>query len=278
MESGKKGTAVLASPRPSPNRPIRLHKYLAQCGVGSRRACEGLIAAGHVSVNGVPELRLGVRIDPQRDQVTVDGRPCRPERFVYLAVNKPRGVVCTCRDPQHRRTILDLVPATFGRLYPVGRLDRDSEGLVLLTNDGDTAHRLAHPRHRITKQYVVRVAGVPSAAQLQQMRRGIRSGPELLRLDEAQIVRREGVTAWCRLVLHQGRKREIRRMLEVLGFRVLRLCRTAIGPITLGKLAPGRWRHLTPLELSRFTEPPTVAGAPGGPEAPGVLPAPAARP
>jgi len=266
----------LASPKPSPNRFVRLHKYLAQCGIGSRRACEGLIAAGHVAVNGVPETRLGIRIDPRRDTVTVKGRSCRPAPFVYLAVNKPRGVVCTCRDPQRRRTILDLVPADHGRLYPVGRLDRDSEGLVLLTNDGNTAHRLAHPRYRITKQYVVQVTGVPSDVLLRQMRHGIRSGGELLRADQARIVRTDGTATWCGLVLHQGRKREIRRMFDVLGFQVLRLRRIAIGPVRLGNLAPGRWRHLTPRELSRLTGSQNDDRPPGGPQTPGVLPAPPA--
>ncbi len=229
----------------------RLQKLLAQAGVGSRRACEDLIRQGRVAVNG-QTAQLGQKADPARDHITVDGQPIRRRpRHAYIALYKPVGVVCTTRDPQGRPTVLDLVPQfTAMRLWPVGRLDADSEGLVLLTNDGELAHRLTHPRYEHTKEYKVCVEGHPDAAALRRWREGVLLDGRRTAPAQVEWLPREGDRAWLRVVLREGRKREIRRVAALLGYPVVRLIRVRIGPVRLGNLQPGEWRHLTRQELA----------------------------
>lgn len=230
----------------------RLQKYLAECGVASRRACEQLIAAGRVSVNGAVVTRPGSSVEAGADRVEVDGRPVRPEDRVYLAVHKPPGFLCTSRDPQGRPTVMDLLdrgPHPDVRLYTVGRLDGDSEGLLLVTNDGAFANLLTHPRHHVAKTYLVRTAAALSPRQLKQLRAGVVSDGEALRLLSVSPRAGQQGEHVYRVVLGEGRKRHLRRMFRGVGARVERLQRTAIGPLRLGGLEKGTWRPLSAREI-----------------------------
>lgn len=232
----------------------RLQKYLARCGVASRRSSERLIAAGRVRVNARVLDQLGATIDPDEDAVEVDGRPVRPPAAsCYVMLHKPAGVVTTARDPRGRPTVVQLVSVD-RRLYPVGRLDYDSEGLVLLMDDGELAARLTHPRHEIDKEYRVLVRGRPDSTVLRQLARGVeldgrRTAPAIFEAVEAG----PGGT-WLRVVLREGRNRQIRRMAALVGLDVIRLVRVRIGPLRLGNLAPGAWRELTPAEVAALRD------------------------
>jgi len=229
----------------------RLQKVLARAGLGSRRACERLIREGRVRVNG-RVAQLGERVDPEQAQITVDGRPLPPpEPPIYIALYKPRGVISTVRNPhERRRTVTDLVPLKV-RLYPVGRLDADSEGLILLTNDGELAYKLTHPRFGHEKEYRVLVEGRPSQEQLGAWREGV-TLPDGHRTAPARVEvhSREGGRTWLRVVLREGRKRQLREVGKLLGLPVLRIIRVRIGCLELGDLKPGEWRHLTPEEVA----------------------------
>jgi pseudouridine synthase len=247
----------------------RLQKVLATCGCGSRRECERFIADGRVAVNGVVVTELGTRADPERDRITLDGRPVQPPPLRYIALYKPRGVASTRRDPHAKRTVMDLLPPDLQHLYPVGRLDVPSEGLVLLTNDGDLANRLTHPRYGVPKVYRVTVSGVVTNAEVEMMRRGMdledgRTLPAGVVVDARDL--KEDRTR-LEVVLTEGRKRIIRRMFEALGHETLRLKRMAIGPVTLRGLRPGEWRELTPEELAMLGRP-KRGRSPAGPARP----------
>jgi 23S rRNA pseudouridine2605 synthase len=232
----------------------RLQKVLARAGVASRRAAERLVVEGRVAVNGAVVRTLGARVDPERDVLTVDGRPVRVDvRPVYVLLHKPRGVVSTARDERGRPTVLDLVRVE-QRVYPVGRLDADSEGLLLLTNDGELTYRLTHPRHAVPKEYHVLVQGRVSAPALARLRTGVRLPEGCARADAVAVLGREGTGTWLCLVLHQGWKRQVRRMLAAVGYRVERLIRVRVGGLTLGDLPVGRWRVLSPAEVARALE------------------------
>lgn len=226
---------------------------LARAGFGSRRANEVLIEAGRVTVNG-EVAALGRRVDASIDRVEVDGIPVVVrDDVVYYLLNKPRRVVTTSHDPQGRTTVLDLVPAE-PRVFPVGRLDFDTEGLLILTNDGDLAHRLTHPSRGVEKEYLVEVDGVPTRGALRSLREGVElddgmTAPARVRLAES----RSGVAA-VQLVIHEGRNRQVRRMLDAVGHPVRRLVRTRIGPVADRGLAPGAWRDLTRAEVRGLYE------------------------
>jgi 23S rRNA pseudouridine2605 synthase len=226
----------------------RLQKVLARAGLGSRRASEELIAAGRVTVNGEVAV-LGRRVDPDRDAVEVDGVPIATRAgLVYYLLNKPARVVTTADDPEGRRTVLDLVPSE-PRVFPVGRLDWETEGLLILTNDGDLTQRLTHPSHGVEKEYLAEVDGVPSRGALRRLREGVDLDDGPTAPAHVQLVQDRGDHAALSIVVHEGRNRQVRRMCDAIGHPVRRLVRTRIGPVTDRRLAPGTWRELRPSEV-----------------------------
>lgn len=237
----------------------RLQKVLARAGIGSRRACEELIADGRVTVNG-EVAGLGRRVDPQVDEVEVDGALVAvAEGLVHYLLNKPAGVVSTADDPQGRATVVSLVPPA-PRVFPVGRLDVDTEGLLILTNDGPLTHRLTHPRFGVEKEYLAEVEGRPAPGVLRTLRRGVElddgpTAPAKVSLVSPTVLR---------ITIHEGRNRQVRRMCEAVGHPVLRLVRMRIGPIVDPRLAPGRWRPLSPVEVHSLAEAAGLAGPPAG--------------
>lgn len=229
---------------------IRLQKALASSGLASRRACEELIVAGRVAVNGRVVRELGTRIDPGVDEVAVDGVtvPVAPD-LVYLAFNKPRGVLTTMQDDAGRPCVGDYVRDRAERVFHVGRLDGDSEGLLLLTNDGTLTHRLTHPSYGVPKTYLVQIDGRPPKRLAQQLRAGVQLDDGPARADAARVVAATDVAAQIEVVIHDGRNRVVRRMFDALGHPVRRLVRTSIGPLALAELRPGTLRHLSSPEV-----------------------------
>lgn len=228
----------------------RLQRYLARSGVASRRAAEDLIRRGDVAVNGATVTVLGTKIDPGRDRVAVRGRTVAPRpSFTYLMLNKPAGYLTTLRDPQGRPRVIDLLPRDGPRVFPVGRLDLDTTGLLLLTDDGALAHRLLHPAHGVWKTYRATVRGVPSGEAVRLLRRGLRLEDGPTAPARVKILGSRDGYATLEIGLHEGRKRQIRRMLEAVGHPVTALTRVAFGPLRLGGLAAGHWRPLRAEEI-----------------------------
>ena len=233
---------------------IRLQKVLAAAGIASRRAAEELIEAGRVEVNGQIVAEQGRRVDPERDTIRVDGsRVPPPRRHQYLALNKPRGVVSTMDDPAGRPSLAQYVPARAG-LFHVGRLDTDTQGLLLLTNDGEFAHRLAHPRYEVRKTYVATVEGVVDARVLKRLRGTVELDDGPVHPDAVRLMSTQGGRSMLRLELHEGRNRIVRRLLDAVGHPVVELSRIAIGPVRLGRLTPGSTRDLTRDELGALLD------------------------
>jgi 23S rRNA pseudouridine2605 synthase len=232
---------------------IRLQKVLSQAGVASRRAAEKLIADGRVSVNGKTILTMGVKVEPGKDEIRVDGRRIKgAARLRYILLYKPTGYVTTRSDPQRRRTVLDLLAGVREYVYPVGRLDYDTEGLLLLTNDGDLAARLTHPRHGVARTYEARVAGMPDREAIDRLRTGIPlDGQRTLPADVVLLNDgrrdRDGV---LRITIREGRNRQVRRMCEAVGHPVQHLKRTKFGSLADRKMKPGEWRELTMQEIA----------------------------
>lgn len=226
----------------------RLQKVLASAGVASRRQCELLITEGRVEVDGQVVTELGVRVDPQNQEIVVDGEKVAVQRHLYYMVNKPTGVVATNSDPQGRPRVVDYID-TQQRLFTIGRLDMSSEGLLLVTNDGQLANRLTHPRYEVEKTYLVEVAGQPSGDKFRQLIEGVRFAEGVARVARLHVKRRFKRSTEIEIVLKEGRNREIRRLLARIGHKVLRLKRVAMGPIKLGDLPTGAHRQLTSREL-----------------------------
>lgn len=223
---------------------LKLQVVLARAGLGSRRACEDMVAGGRVLVNG-DTAQLGRRVDPEVDRLAVDGVPVSVRHgLVHYLLNKPAGVVSTAADTHGRPTVVDLVPAQ-PRVFPVGRLDADTEGLLLLTNDGDLAHHLTHPSYGVEKEYLAQVAAAPTAAALRRLRTGVELEDGVTAPARVTLVPPDAL----RIVVHEGRKRQVRRMCEAVGCPVVRLVRTRIGPLAERRLRPGEWRELTPAEV-----------------------------
>ena len=232
----------------------RLQRALARAGFGSRRACEQLIADGRVTLNGTVAT-LGDRVGSASDRVQVDGVTVNLDPNVrYLALHKPAGVITTMDDPQGRTDITGFLPAEGPRVFPVGRLDRDTEGLLLLTNDGELANRLMHPRFGVEKEYLAEVEGVPTDRHAARLRQGIELEDGPARAASARVVAASGKRGALRIVMTEGRKREVRRLLSAIGLPVTRLVRLRVGPIKLGHLPPGAIRDLTAAEVRALAE------------------------
>lgn len=231
----------------------RLQKYMAGCGVASRRKCEDIILQGRVKVNGKIVRELGYKIDPSKDKVEVDDKVIKKEKNkIYVMLNKPEGYVSTADDQFGRPTILDLVKGVKERIYPVGRLDYDTEGLILLTNDGDFTYRMTHPAHEIDKVYCALVKGVPNEEELDRLRKGIRLENYLTSPAEVITLEKYKNTALLQISIHEGRNRQVRKMCEAVGHPVIKLKRTAIGDLRLRNLEKGKWRYLTKRELENI--------------------------
>lgn len=237
------------SPSETPQSLERLNKLLASAGLGSRRQCEELITSGRVEIDRQVVTDLGRKVDPAQHEVRVDGSPLQVGRRVYFAVNKPPGVVSTNRDPAGRTRVVDLVPAGDARVYTIGRLDQSSEGLILVTNDGELAQQLAHPRYGVEKTYHVVVAGKPEPEVLAQLRRGVHLAEGSVRAKHVKVRSERPHSTQIEIVLAEGRNREIRRMLAKTGHKVLRLRRVAIGALRLGDLPLGQSRRLSSAEI-----------------------------
>jgi 23S rRNA pseudouridine2605 synthase len=226
----------------------RLQKVLARAGLGSRRVCDDLIADGRVTVDGEVAV-LGRRVDPEHDHIELDGVPVVTQTgLVYYLLNKPARVMTTASDPEGRPTVMELVPDE-PRVFPVGRLDWDTEGLLILTNDGDLTQRLTHPSHGVEKEYLVEVEGVPSRGALRSLREGVELDDGLSAPAEIRLLQSRGDHAAIEMVIHEGRNRQVRRMCETVGHPVRRLVRTRIGLLADRDLAPGSWRVLRPDEV-----------------------------
>jgi 23S rRNA pseudouridine2605 synthase len=234
---------------------VRLQKLLAQSGVASRRKCEELMLDGHVEVDGEVVTRLGTKVDPRTAVIRVDGKRLPPvSPHVYVVLNKPRGVVSTMSDPEGRRTLADFVADRPERLFHVGRLDTDTEGLILLTNDGDFAHRMAHPSYELDKTYVAEVPGPVSRATVREVLGGVSLEDGPVTVSSFKVISSHGNKAIVELVIHEGRNRIVRRLLESVGHPVRRLTRTAIGPVRLTGLRSGQMRELTREELGTLLD------------------------
>jgi 23S rRNA pseudouridine2605 synthase len=223
---------------------------LAAAGLGSRRQCEELITAGRVEVDRHVVTELGTRVDPLGQQIRVDGVPLARPKLIYYAVNKPVGVLCTNRDPSGRPRVVDLVPAKDARLFTIGRLDLHSDGLILVTNDGELANRLTHPRYGVRKTYRVVVAGRPERDALKKLLQGVHLAEGAARAERVETKSTHGDSTVLELVLREGKNREIRRILARVGHKVLRLTRVAVGPVRLGTLPSGGYRRLTGEEVT----------------------------
>jgi 23S rRNA pseudouridine2605 synthase len=234
---------------------IRLQKLLALAGIASRRRSEELMLDGEVEVNGEVVTRLGTKVDPSADVIRVSGRRLPPiSEKVYLALNKPRGVVSTMSDPEGRRTLQDLVDDRPERLFHVGRLDTDTSGLIILTNDGDFAHRLAHPSYEVDKTYVAEVTGQLFPRVVKELLEGVTLEDGPVTVSKARIVESSPAKSIVELVIHEGRNRIVRRLLDQVGHPVTRLTRTRIGPVVLGRLGSGELRDLTTDELGELLD------------------------
>lgn len=229
---------------------MRLNKYLADCGVDSRRNCDEIIAQGRVKVNGKTVTRLGVDVDPENDSVSMDGRRLRQKRRdVYVMLHKPKGVVCTAKDDKGRKTVLDLVDVK-ARLFPVGRLDYDTEGLLLLTTDGQLAQTLTHPSHHIPKTYVARIFGELSEEEEKSLEKGVLLDGALTQPASVKVVDKDDRTSRIEITIFEGRNRQVRRMLESVGKDVEFLKRVSVGELRLGGLGRGKYRFLTEKEIN----------------------------
>jgi 23S rRNA pseudouridine2605 synthase len=234
----------------TPARPrIRLQRFLAACGLGSRRACEEFITEGRVTVDGETVAELGATVDPSSQTIALDGERLKMERKKYYVLHKPPGYLCTSSDPSGRRRAIDLLPSEGPRLFTVGRLDENSTGLLVVTNDGDLAEKLAHPRNQIFRTYHIQVAGHPTREVYESLKEGIRFAEAKFRVRSVKALKKVGQSTWLEVILSEGHNRELRRLFARVGHKVLKLIRISFGPIRLGKLKMGEFRDLSLHEL-----------------------------
>ena len=231
-------------------KPERLQKYIARCGIASRREAENIILAGRVKVNKNIITELGTKIDEDNDKVFLDGELIRPEKkLYYIMLNKPKGYVTTVKDEFERKTVLELVADIDARLYPVGRLDYDSEGLLLLTNDGNFAYKMTHPTQHIPKKYHAVVDGIADLGHVMKLRAGVEIDGYLTKPAKVEITEVRERTSQLNITISEGKNRQIRRMCEAVGLPVIKLTRVSVGRVTLGNLPKGKWRHLSEAEI-----------------------------
>lgn len=232
----------------------RLQKMISKAGIASRRAAEQLIQAGRVKINNITVTELGVKVEPGKDRVTVDGKPISAEQYIYILLYKPKGVVTTLRDPKNRKTVADLVKNIPERIYPVGRLDYNTEGLLLLTNDGELTHVLIHPSRKIDKTYVAKVNGLPSEDKLDLLRAGIKLEDGLTSPAKIDLIENnpDTDTATIEITIHEGKNRQIRRMFDAIGHSIKNLKRVKFAFLTLKGVRRGQYRHLLPSEVEEL--------------------------
>ncbi len=255
MRNTKPSQSIKAGESADTLNQMRLNKYLAECGVASRRGADDLIVAGAVQINGKKVYELGARVDVKNDRVVVDGKPVRLEtRKLYMLFNKPKGVMTTMEDPEGRPCIAEYFERIDSRVFPVGRLDYDSEGLLLMTNDGDFAQRVTHPKHEVLKTYLVKVSGHPTEEQIRKLRMGVTIVGGRVAARELEKLRGTNSDKydWFKIVIGEGKNRQIRQMFEKIGFDVMKLQRIAIGKLKMGGLARGEWVLLGPEEIEKI--------------------------
>jgi 23S rRNA pseudouridine2605 synthase len=234
----------------------RLQKILAEAGIASRRKCEEIITAGRVQVNGVVVNTLGAKADPDTDHIQVDGKSINQQQKVYIMLNKPKGVITSADDPEGRKIVSDFLKGINERIYPVGRLDYDTEGLLLLTNDGEFAHLLTHPKHHIPRTYLATVKGVPHGSLLDKLRAGVMLDDGMTapaEVEYADIIESKNETVLT-ITIYEGRNRQVRRMLEFISFPIIKLKRIKFGELFLTGVPRGKYRHLTPKEIKELRD------------------------
>lgn len=227
----------------------RLQKFMASCGVASRRKCEKLIEEGRVTVNGIVITELGFKVDCNKDYVELDGKPIKmEERKVYIALNKPKGYITASSDNRGRKTVIDLLKLK-ERIFPIGRLDYETSGLLLITNDGEIFNKVMHPRQNVNKTYIALVEGIPTDTEINSLENGVDIGGYTTALAKASVENIEGKNARVKIVIHEGKKRQVRRMCRAIHHHVIELKRTSVGKINLGNLKEGEWRYLSNEEI-----------------------------
>jgi pseudouridine synthase len=234
---------------------VRLQKVLAQAGIDSRRKCEQLILEGKIEVNGKIVHKLGTRVDPAKDHIFCYGQRIHvpsKSNMVYILLNKPKGYITSLHDEKGRPTVIELLPPSESRIFPVGRLDYQTEGLLLLTNDGELCYSLTHPKHRISRTYLVKVRGILNEASLGRLRKGIHYGQERMSLDSIRVIRSTPQNSWASVVIHEGKNNEIRKVFQAIGHSVLKLKRTKFAFLNLGTSRPGEYRFLSPDEVGKL--------------------------
>ncbi len=233
----------------------RIQKVIARAGIASRREAEKLISEGRVTLNGKVVEELGTKVDTDKDYIKVNGKLItRPEPKAYLILFKPRGYVTTTSDPEGRPTIMELLERVKGRVFPVGRLDYDTEGLIFCTNDGDLAHRLQHPSREVPKTYFAKVEGVPTPEEITKLRKGIKLEDGMTAPAKVKLVRKVEANSWLEITIHEGRNRQVKRMVEAIGHPIIKLKREGLAFLTLGDLKSGEFRHLTAEEIKKLKE------------------------
>jgi len=252
--NSRRGSFQSSKADPPSTPMVRLQKVLAEAGVASRRHSEAIILEGRVSVDGQTVTELGLKVDPSIQKIQVDGQPIHAERKVYYLVNKPVGFLSTNDDPAGRERVIDLLPKTRERLYPVGRLDEASQGLMLVTNDGPLANKLLHPRYGVPKVYRVQVAGHPEREALDTLRTGQEFSDGKFHVEAFKVMKTQGDSTFLEIVLKEGHNREIRRLFARIGHKVLKLQRVAFGPLRIGRLELGEFRHLTTFEVRQLKQ------------------------
>lgn len=234
---------------------MRLQKYMAKCGIASRRKSEKIILEGRVKVNDIVVKELGTTINPKKDIVEVDNKIIKlEENKIYIMLNKPEGYVTTVKDKHNQKIVLDLIHGIEERIFPVGRLDVDTTGLLLLTNDGDLAYKLTHPSYEIPKKYIALVKGIPNSKKLHRFKKGLRIDDRMTAEAYIRILKRYRDTSLLEISIHEGRNRQVRKMCKYIGHPVIQLERVAIGELRLGSLKVGEWRHLTSKEVDYLKE------------------------